>query len=91
VTESISSNGGNLASGQANCPAGKIAVGGGAFVSGLINSPGPADGTGPHLTASAPTVNGAVATGWVGTAVSSAAYNGQFNLSMYAICVNQPS
>jgi hypothetical protein len=73
--------------GQANCPAGKIAVGGGGRIVGLINTLA-ADGTGPHLTASNP-IGGA--TGWEATAISSAAYNNQFGLSTFAICVNQPS
>jgi hypothetical protein len=79
---------GNFAFATANCPAGKIAVGGGARVSGLVTSGG-ADGTGPHLNASSPTMSGAAATGWEASALASAAYNNQFGVSAYVICVNQ--
>jgi hypothetical protein len=78
--------GGTIVGGTATCPAGKIVTGGGASVSGLINNAATADGTGPHPFQSSPSGT----TGWSASYISSQAYAGQFAVSVYAICVNQP-
>jgi hypothetical protein len=84
VTTSVPANGTALVTGNANCPSGKIVLGGGVGVFGTINNL-TADGTGPHVFQSGPTGQ----TGWSGGAISSQAYAGQFGMSVYAICVNQ--
>jgi len=84
VTTSVPANGTALVTGNANCPSGKIVLGGGVSVFGTINNL-TADGTGPHVFQSGPTGQ----TSWSGGAISSQAYAGQFGMSVYAICVNQ--
>jgi hypothetical protein len=71
--------------GSADCPSGKVVLGGGVGVGGLINNL-TADGTGPHVYQSNP--NGQ--TGWSAGVISSQAYAGQFSISIYAVCVTAP-
>jgi hypothetical protein len=71
--------------GSANCPSGKIVLGGGVSVFGTINNL-TGDGTGPHVFQSSP--NGQ--TSWSAAVIASQVYAGQFGISVYAVCVNQP-
>src|SRR5262249_48921868 len=70
--------------GEALCPSGKVAVGGGASVSGLINTTNNGqDGLGPDLIASdIDTVNN----GWAASAFAAASYAGQFDLPIHVGC-----
>ena len=70
--------------GEALCPSGKVALGGGASVSGLINnSNNGQDGLGPDLIASdIDTVNN----GWAAAAFAAASYAGQFDLTIHVVC-----
>ncbi|HXK13713.1 MAG TPA: hypothetical protein VNH45_04185 [Gaiellaceae bacterium] len=85
VTTSVPANGTALVQGSANCPSGKIVLGGGVSTFGTINSGGSADGTGPHVFQSNP--NGQ--TGWAAAVIASQAYVGLFGIEVYAVCVNQ--
>jgi hypothetical protein len=85
VTTNVPANGSALVQGSANCPSGKIVLGGGVSTFGTINNGGSADGTGPHVFQSNP--NGQ--TGWSAAVIASQAYVGQFGISVYAVCVNQ--
>jgi hypothetical protein len=74
---------GQGASGEALCPTGKLAIGGGATVTGLENS-GDHDGLGPHLYASdIDTLNN----GWIAAAFAEASYANSFGLKIDVVCV----
>jgi FlaG/FlaF family flagellin (archaellin) len=81
VTKSIS-GGTAQVTGQADCPDGKVPVGGGATASGIINMPS-ADGTGPHMYDSH--VSGG---GWFAGFLASAAYAGHYGIIVYVVCVD---
>ncbi|HUZ98951.1 MAG TPA: hypothetical protein VMU74_06290 [Gaiellaceae bacterium] len=81
VTASVAA-GGALLTGHADCPTGKVPVGGGGTIAGTINTGG-ADGTGPHVYESFP--NGS---SWQVSMEASAAYAGQYSMTVYAVCVN---
>lgn len=73
---------GTLLGGEADCPTGKVPVGGGASMFGVINIV-TADGTGPHLWQSFPTTHG-----WRADFEASATYSGQYGIIVQVVCVN---
>jgi len=81
VTKTVPS-GGTLLTGTATCPSGKVPVGGGAIVIGVIDNGG--DGTGPHVFESYPSSGS-----WTAGVIAASAYSGSFSLNVYAVCVNQ--
>jgi hypothetical protein len=88
VTTTITAGGTTLV-GTATCPSGKVAVGGGARIGGVVNIAGPGtDGTGPHLTAS--DIDSPPNNSWTAIALSSAAYSGLFSLNVHVICETGP-
>ena len=74
--------GGTLVSGHADCPSGKVVIGGGSSMFGTINQGG-ADGTGPHVWQSYP--NGS---SWQVDMEASASYSGLYGMTVYAVCAN---
>ncbi len=88
VTDSISGSGNGLKSNSIDCPAGKVAVGGGGGAFGVIDQ---GSNNGPRITASIPITNGQTGiTGWRVDAHAAPAFGGNWNLNVYAICVNLP-
>ena len=73
----------DLASDVLDCPTGKVPVGGGASITGVIRT---ASGQIPSIVNSNPT-----ATGWFSTGVAPQGYSntGSWSLTTYVICANQ--
>jgi hypothetical protein len=77
-----------LVVGEAYCPNGKVPVGGGANIGGLINDTNNGqDGLGPHLFKSDIDTFG---NGWVAGAIGATSYAKQFDLAIHVICETAP-
>jgi hypothetical protein len=83
VTQTVQPLSNDIAIGVVDCPTGKVPVGGGASISGLIRT---SSGQIPSVVQSNPT-----STGWGSIAVAPQGFstNGNWSLTTYVICANQ--